>query len=104
MKPEEILKILECLTEDEFQTFKWHLKQPENLKDYDAISESRLENAERKDMVDVMVKTYKTDGCLAMTKTVLKKVYRNDLVKQLCPGQWWWWALGEEVQLQKQEV
>lgn len=104
MKPEELLEILERLDREDFKKFKWYLKQPGNLEGYDAISESRLESAERKDTVDVMVKTYKTDGCLEMTKTVLKKVGRNDLVEKLSQGQWWWWALGEEVQLHKQEV
>lgn len=104
MKPEELLKILERLKEEDFEKFKWHLKQPGNLEGYDFISESHLEKADRKDTVDVMVKTYKTNGCLEMTKTVLKKVGCNDLVEKLCQGQWWWWALGEEVQLHKQEV
>lgn len=104
MKPEELLKILNRLTEEDFETFKWYLKQPGNLEGYDVISEARLERAERKDTVDVMVKTYNLHGCLEMTKTVLKKVGRNDLVEELSRGQWWWWALGEEVQLHKQEV
>lgn len=103
-KPEELLKILDGLTEGDFEKFKWHLKQPGNLEGYDVISEARLEKADRKDTVDVMVKTYKIDGCLEVTKTVLKKVGCNNLVEELSQGQWRWGALGDEVQLHKQEV
>lgn len=104
MKPEKLLKILDDLKDNDFETFKWYLKQPGNLEGYDVISEASLERAERKDVVDVMVKAYKTDGCLEMAKTVLKKVGCNNLVEELSQGQWWWLALGEEGQLHKQEV
>ncbi|KAL7405309.1 hypothetical protein ABVT39_026953 [Epinephelus coioides] len=79
----DILNALEDLREDEFQTFKWYLQQPDILGGYQAIKVSKLEEAKRWDTVNVMVNTYKPDGALKVTKKVLEKINRNDLVQRL---------------------
>lgn len=83
MTAEKLLNTLEDLNDEEFKKFKWFLKLPGNLEGYDAIKTFRLENAERQDTVDLMVNTYKLHGALEMTKTVLEKTGRNDLVQRL---------------------
>ncbi|KAL7403681.1 hypothetical protein ABVT39_003719 [Epinephelus coioides] len=83
MTAEDILNALEDLTEDDFKNFKWYLQQPDILGGYQAIKVSKLEKAERWDTVNVMVNTYKPDGALKVTKKVLEKINRNDLVQSL---------------------
>ncbi|XP_039668738.1 E3 ubiquitin-protein ligase TRIM39-like [Perca fluviatilis] len=77
-----LLNTLEDLKEEEFKKFKWHLQQ-DILDGYQSIKVSKLENVERQDTVDVMVKTYQHQGALKVTKKVLEKINRNDLVQSL---------------------
>ncbi|KAG7999653.1 NLR family CARD domain-containing protein 3, partial [Nibea albiflora] len=44
--------------------FKWYLKQPNILEGYTPIRTARLERAERRDIVDLMVNTYNLHGAL----------------------------------------
>ncbi|XP_051237217.1 NACHT, LRR and PYD domains-containing protein 12 isoform X7 [Dicentrarchus labrax] len=83
MTPEDLLKTLEDLTADEFKNFKWYLRQPDNLEGYSTIRVAKLEWAERWDTVDLMVNTYTLPRALKVTKKVLEKINRNDLVKSL---------------------
>ncbi|KAL7404535.1 hypothetical protein ABVT39_016066 [Epinephelus coioides] len=83
MTAEDILNALEDLREDEFKTFKWHLQQPDILEGYQAIKVSKLEEAKRWDTVNVMASSYTLDGALKVTKKVLEKINRNDLVQSL---------------------
>ncbi|XP_049428115.1 NACHT, LRR and PYD domains-containing protein 12-like [Epinephelus fuscoguttatus] len=83
MTAEDILNALKDLGEDDFKTFKWYLQQPDILGGYQAIKVFKLEKAERWDTVNVMVNTYKPDGALKVTKKVLEKINRNDLVQSL---------------------
>ncbi|KAF1394439.1 hypothetical protein PFLUV_G00000310 [Perca fluviatilis] len=83
MKKEDLFNTLEDLKEDEFELFKWYLQQQDILEGYQSIKVSKLENAERQDTVDVMVKTYHLHGALKVTKKVLEKINRNDLVQSL---------------------
>ncbi|XP_078022831.1 NACHT, LRR and PYD domains-containing protein 3-like isoform X3 [Epinephelus lanceolatus] len=83
MTAEDLLNALEDLKDDEFKTFKWHLQQPDILRGYQAIKVSKLEKAKRWDTVNVMVSSYKPDGALKVTKKVLEKINRNDLVQSL---------------------
>ena len=78
----DLLNILDDLKPDEFANFKWSLKY-ETLGDTPPIQESRLSNAERRDVVDLMVQTYKFAGAEKVTKSVLKKISRNDLEEKL---------------------
>uniref|UniRef100_A0A8C9XS58 Pyrin domain-containing protein n=1 Tax=Sander lucioperca TaxID=283035 RepID=A0A8C9XS58_SANLU len=76
----DLFNTLEDLREEEFKKFKWHLQQ-DILEGYQSIKVSKLENAERQDTVDEMVKTYQLQGALKVTKKVLEKINRNDLVQ-----------------------
>ncbi|XP_078127946.1 tripartite motif-containing protein 46-like [Sander vitreus] len=83
MKAVDLFNTLEDLKEEEFKKFKWHLQQQDILEGYQSIKVSKLEKAERQDTVDVMVKTYQLHGALKVTKKVLEKINRNDLVQSL---------------------
>ncbi|XP_028459389.1 E3 ubiquitin-protein ligase TRIM39-like [Perca flavescens] len=78
----DLFNTLEDLKEEEFKKFKWCLQQ-DILEGYQSIKVSKLENAERQDTVDEMVKTYKLHGALKVTKKVLEEINRNDLVQSL---------------------
>ncbi|XP_078127880.1 E3 ubiquitin-protein ligase TRIM21-like isoform X2 [Sander vitreus] len=79
----DLFNTLEDLKEEEFKEFKWLLQQQDILEGYQSIKVSKLEKAERQDTVDVMVKTYQLHGALKVTKKVLEKINRNDLVQSL---------------------
>ncbi|XP_031167175.1 E3 ubiquitin-protein ligase TRIM21-like isoform X5 [Sander lucioperca] len=79
----DLFNTLEDLKEEEFKKFKWCLQQQNSLEGYQSIKVSKLENAERQDTVDVMVKTYQLQGALKVTTKVLEKINRNDLVQSL---------------------
>ncbi|XP_070706123.1 E3 ubiquitin-protein ligase TRIM39-like [Pempheris klunzingeri] len=83
MTSEDLLNTLEELRDDEFKKFKWYLQQPDILQGYQTITKSKLERAERLDTVDLMVKTYELDGALKVTKMILEKIPRKDLVQRL---------------------
>ncbi|KAJ7988121.1 hypothetical protein DPEC_G00320340 [Dallia pectoralis] len=82
---EALLTILEDLGTAEFKTFKWYLTQPV-LESFPSIPVSRLENAERTDVVDKMVQTYNLDGAARITVAVLKKMNQNSLAFKLENG------------------
>ncbi|XP_053193567.1 uncharacterized protein LOC128377748 [Scomber japonicus] len=82
VKKVELLNTLKDLTEEEFEEFKWHLKD-ESLAGYQTIKASQLENAERQDIVDLMVKTYQLPGAVEATKKLLKTINRNDLLQKV---------------------
>ncbi|XP_063738897.1 NACHT, LRR and PYD domains-containing protein 12-like isoform X2 [Eleginops maclovinus] len=83
MTTEDLLNTLDDLKEDEFKAFHWYLQQPDILEGDQAIKVSKLEKAERRDTVDLMVNTYTFHGALKVTKKVLEKINRNDLVQSL---------------------
>lgn len=75
----DLLNLLEDLKVDEFEKFKWYLKNEK----VDDIQESQLETAKRQNVVDLMVQKYEFSGAVEVMKIILKKVNRNDLVKEL---------------------
>ncbi|XP_071399234.1 protein NLRC3-like [Centroberyx affinis] len=79
---ELLLGTLEDLDNEEFKKFKWFLQQADILEGFPAIPKSRLEKADRLDIVDQMVQTY-SEYTLDLTKEVLRKINRNDLVQHL---------------------
>ncbi|XP_070701424.1 E3 ubiquitin-protein ligase TRIM39-like [Pempheris klunzingeri] len=83
MTSEDLLNTLEELRDDEFKKFKWYLQQSDILQGYQTITKSKLERAERLDTVDLMVQTYELDGALKVTKMILEKIPRKDLVQSL---------------------
>uniref|UniRef100_A0A3B4WPX2 Pyrin domain-containing protein n=1 Tax=Seriola lalandi dorsalis TaxID=1841481 RepID=A0A3B4WPX2_SERLL len=67
----------------QFKDFKWYLQQPDIMEGYHTITVSDLEKAERRDTVDLMVQTCGFHGALEVSRTVLQKINRNDLVQSL---------------------
>ncbi|CAK6973850.1 NACHT%2C LRR and PYD domains-containing protein 12-like isoform X5 [Scomber scombrus] len=80
---EELLNILEKLKDDNFKTFKWYLELDDVLEGFKGIPVAKLENAARQDTVDLMVQKHLDHGALQLTKKILEKIYRNDLVQRL---------------------
>ncbi|XP_032364377.1 E3 ubiquitin-protein ligase TRIM39 [Etheostoma spectabile] len=78
----DLFNALEDLGGVDFMKLKWYLQQ-EVLEGFQPIKVSKLENAERQDIVDVMVNTYRLDGALKVAKKVLEEINRNDLVQSL---------------------
>ncbi|XP_031719135.1 NACHT, LRR and PYD domains-containing protein 3-like isoform X1 [Anarrhichthys ocellatus] len=83
MTSEDLLNTLEELRDSEFKDFNWYLQQPDILEGCQSVKVSKLEKAERRDTVDLMVNTFKVNGALKVTKKVLEKINRNDLVQSL---------------------
>ncbi|XP_055367805.1 NACHT, LRR and PYD domains-containing protein 3-like [Betta splendens] len=83
MTSEKLLNILEDLKDEEFSKFNWFLQQPGSLEGFTTIKASRLEHASPCDTVDVMVQTYRPCGAVEVTRKVLEKISRNDLVQSL---------------------
>ncbi|KAM9363816.1 NLR family CARD domain-containing protein 3-like [Symphorus nematophorus] len=83
MTPEDLLKTLENLTDDEFTKFKWYLKLPDVMEGNKTIPVFQLETADRLKTVDLMVNTCGLHEALKITKKVLEKIPRNDLVQSL---------------------
>ncbi|XP_067426943.1 protein NLRC3-like isoform X5 [Thunnus thynnus] len=78
----DLLNVLEDLTDDEFKKFKWSLKY-EKLGNISPIKESQLSETKRQDVVDLMVHKYEFAGAVEVIKSILKKISRNDLVREL---------------------
>ena len=82
MRKRDLLNILDDLKDDEFEDFKWSLED-EKVGDIEPIPESKLEDAKRRVVVDLMVQKYELAGAVEVMKSVLKKISRNDLRKKL---------------------
>ncbi|XP_014881790.1 E3 ubiquitin-protein ligase TRIM21-like [Poecilia latipinna] len=83
MTAEEILDVLEELSQEEFEKFKWFLQQPEILSGLPTVKRKHLEGAKTFDIVDVMVQIYTLERCMEVTCKILGKVNRNDLRTRL---------------------
>lgn len=76
-----LLDVLKCLTEEKFEDFKFYLRQDDILPGRKPLQLADLEKANRTKTVDLMVQTYRRDGAKEVTKEVLRKINRNDLVE-----------------------
>lgn len=94
----DLLNILDDLRAEEFETFKWHLKN-EEVGDIRPIKVSQLSEAERRDTVDLMVQKYKSAGAVEVTTSILKKISRSDLVQELSNT-----SSGAEGQSQEEKI
>jgi len=81
MTPENIFNTLEDLGDEEFCKFKWFLQQADSLQGLPAVKKSRLQAANRWDTVDLMVHTYRLPGAVEVTRRVLERINRNDLLQ-----------------------
>ncbi|XP_044199518.1 NACHT, LRR and PYD domains-containing protein 14-like [Thunnus albacares] len=80
---EDLWKTLQELKEDEFKNFKWFLKEDDILEGFKGIPVAQLEKAGREETVDLMVHKHQDHGALQLTKKVLEKISRKDLVQRL---------------------
>ncbi|KAF3839493.1 hypothetical protein F7725_018210, partial [Dissostichus mawsoni] len=78
---ERLLKMLEDLGQEEFNKFKWFLRDSDVLAGLPCIPCSRLENSDILNLVDLMSQTY-SQKSLEVTKNIFQKINRNDLVQQ----------------------
>lgn len=83
MMSEDLLNTLEDLGDDEFNKFKWFLQQTDVIQGPMTIKKSRLETTSRWDTVDLMVQTYRLSGAVEVTRRVLERIGRNDLLLSL---------------------
>uniref|UniRef100_A0A3B3VUF3 Pyrin domain-containing protein n=1 Tax=Poecilia latipinna TaxID=48699 RepID=A0A3B3VUF3_9TELE len=74
--------ILDDIVDDEFRRFKWHLEK-ETWNGMEPIKTSKLDRAERHDVVDLMVQKYQFAGAVMVMGIIMEKINRNDLVKKL---------------------
>ena len=81
----DLLDTLDELKIKEFEKFRWYLMDRDFMKNcnYKSIKVSNLEDADRKETVDLMVKTYELHGAVKVTKEVLKEIPRMDLLQNL---------------------
>ncbi|XP_032365382.1 protein NLRC3, partial [Etheostoma spectabile] len=79
---EVVLRILQALGAEHFETFNWHLQQEGALNDFPAIPRCKLEKETRLNTVDMMLQTY-SKHIIDVTRIVLVKMNRYDLVKKL---------------------
>ncbi|XP_051797855.1 NACHT, LRR and PYD domains-containing protein 12-like isoform X3 [Acanthochromis polyacanthus] len=83
MMSEVLLNILDDLDDDELSKFQWLLQKPNNVQGLPAITKSRLQTTNRCNTVDVMVETYGLQRAVQVTRVVLEKISRNDLLQRL---------------------
>ncbi|XP_040891318.1 NLR family CARD domain-containing protein 3-like [Toxotes jaculatrix] len=83
MTPEDLLNTLEDLGDDEFNKFRWFLQQPECLQGLPPMKKGRMQTTSAWDTVDLMVQMYTLPGAVEVTRKVLEKINRNDLVQSL---------------------
>ncbi|XP_051798578.1 NLR family CARD domain-containing protein 3-like [Acanthochromis polyacanthus] len=83
MTSEVLLNILEDLRDDQLSTFQWFLQQPNIVQGLPAITKSRLQTTNRCKTVDVMVETYGLQRAVQVTRVVLEKIKRNDLLQRI---------------------
>uniref|UniRef100_A0A3Q0SZR9 Pyrin domain-containing protein n=1 Tax=Amphilophus citrinellus TaxID=61819 RepID=A0A3Q0SZR9_AMPCI len=83
MTSEGLLNTLEDLGDEEFNKFKWFLQQEDVLHSRPTIRKSRLQATNRWDTVDLMVQTYRFPGAVEVTREVLERIQRNDLLQSL---------------------
>ncbi|XP_051798577.1 NLR family CARD domain-containing protein 3-like [Acanthochromis polyacanthus] len=83
MTSEDLKKILDDLDDKELSDFQWFLQQPNNVQGLPAITKSRLQTLDRCKTVDVMVETYGLQRAVQVTRVVLEKIHRNDLLQRI---------------------
>ncbi|XP_051798331.1 NACHT, LRR and PYD domains-containing protein 12-like [Acanthochromis polyacanthus] len=82
MTSEDLKKILDDLDDKELSDFQWFLQQPNNVQGLPAITKSQLQTRDRCKTVDVMVETYGLQRAVQMTRVVIEKIPRNDLLQR----------------------
>lgn len=83
MTAEIILNVLEDLTKKELDKFRWFLQQPDVVLGLPPVRAGQLKTTDTWDTVSVMVQTYTLPVAVEVTRKVLEKINRNDLVQSL---------------------
>lgn len=83
MTSDDLLNLLRDLRQDDFKDFKRFLQQDDLLAGYTVITRDKLEDAKRRETVDLLVQTYTLPGALHVTENILKTINRDDLVQRL---------------------
>ncbi|XP_051797863.1 NACHT, LRR and PYD domains-containing protein 12-like isoform X10 [Acanthochromis polyacanthus] len=83
MTSEVLLNILEDLDDKELSTFQWFLQKSNNVQGLPAIRKRKLQTPSTCDTVDVMVETYGLQRAVQVTRVILEKISRNDLLQRL---------------------
>ncbi|XP_051815283.1 uncharacterized protein LOC127537217 isoform X2 [Acanthochromis polyacanthus] len=79
----QILKnILDDLNDEELSDFQWSLQESNIVPGLEAIKKSRLQTLDRRNTVDVMVQTYEPQRAVQVTRVILKKINRTDLLER----------------------
>ncbi|XP_062414989.1 protein NLRC3-like [Pungitius pungitius] len=78
----EMLSILKELKEEDYKEFKWYLENHPSPEDPRSIPPCDLQNADRMDTVDLIVRCYDTDS-VQVTMKVLEEMKINDLAEKL---------------------
>ncbi|XP_051798281.1 protein NLRC3-like [Acanthochromis polyacanthus] len=81
MTSEDLKNILDDLKDDELHKFQWFLQQPNNVQGLPAIRKRKLQTTTC-NTVDVMVETYGLQRAVEVTRVVLEKISRNDLLER----------------------
>uniref|UniRef100_A0A3B1KGX1 Pyrin domain-containing protein n=1 Tax=Astyanax mexicanus TaxID=7994 RepID=A0A3B1KGX1_ASTMX len=76
-----LLETLQNLSECDIKTFQWYLNN--GIKEFRPIPKAQLENADRTDMVDIIVQCYKGNGAVDITLSILRKMNKNQQVEVL---------------------
>uniref|UniRef100_A0A3B3VV26 Pyrin domain-containing protein n=1 Tax=Poecilia latipinna TaxID=48699 RepID=A0A3B3VV26_9TELE len=88
MEEEHLIDIMDDLVDEEFNSFKWHLKK-ETWNGMEPIKPTKLQSADRMNLVDLMIQKYQETGAVQVVMNMFKKINRNDLVNKLgklCPA------------------
>ncbi|XP_064872274.1 caspase b-like [Oncorhynchus nerka] len=80
--PALLLTTLEEMNPDELRRFQFYLTSS-RMFSFPLIPESQLENTDRQDTVDQMVKRYGPEGAVENTLKILREVDRNYLAEKL---------------------
>ncbi|XP_028254493.1 protein NLRC3-like [Parambassis ranga] len=83
MTSEDLLNILDDLTDKEFKRFNWFLQRPGCLEGHAPIKTCRLQKEHRLETVTVMEQTYEIPNAVQVTWNILGKIYRKDLQQKL---------------------
>uniref|UniRef100_A0A8B9GV94 Pyrin domain-containing protein n=1 Tax=Astyanax mexicanus TaxID=7994 RepID=A0A8B9GV94_ASTMX len=67
--------------ECDIKTFQWYLNN--GIKEFRPIPKAQLENADRTDMVDIIVQCYKGNGAVDITLSILRKMNKNQQLLNL---------------------
>lgn len=82
VKKEDLLRILDDLTHDEFDKFSWYVSN-ENVGDVQPVDVTRLESGSRQSALDLLLQKHDLTQAVEVMKRFLTEIKRNDLVASL---------------------